>query len=63
MAYNKFKKLVQLREELGIKDLVRKWLPLSVSFDFISPTLIEALEEASTEALTTEKAKSEYIVY
>ncbi len=62
MAYNKFKKLVQLREELGIKDLVRKWLPLSVSFGSISPTLVEALEEASTEALTTEKAKSEYIV-
>jgi hypothetical protein len=63
MAYNKFKKLVQLREELGIKDTMVQWLPQTIMpFATISSFLVEALKEASTEALTTEKAKSEYIV-
>jgi hypothetical protein len=62
MAYNKFKKLEQLREELGIKDSITKWLPLSPYFGDVTPTLLEALEEASNETLTTEKAKSEFVV-
>jgi hypothetical protein len=62
MAYNKFKKLEQLRKELAIEDSMNKWLPLSLSFSTITPTLVEALEEASNETLTTEKAKSEFIV-
>ena len=62
MAYNKFKKLEQLRKELNIEDSMNKWLPLSLSFGTVTPTLVEALEEASEETLTTEKAKSEFIV-
>jgi hypothetical protein len=62
MAYNRFKKLEQLRKELAIEDSMNKWLPLSLSFSTITPTLVEALEEASNETLTTEKAKSEFIV-
>ncbi len=63
MAYNKFKKLEHLNEQLGIKDLKDNWLPLKQMKPFtISPSLIEALMEASQEALATEKAKSESIV-
>lgn len=58
MAYNKFKKLEQLQEDLGIKDVMTKWLPLPTSFGTVTPTLLEALKEASNETLTTEKAKS-----
>jgi len=62
MAYNKFKKLEDLREKLGIKDYTDKWLPTLTTMPSISPSLLEDLEEASNEVLTTEKAKSEYII-
>ncbi len=63
MAYNKFKKLEQLRNQLGIKDIMDSWLPKTFkSFSLISSFLKEDLREAATEALTTEKAKSESIV-
>ncbi len=62
MSYNKFKKLDYLREKLGIKDMIDKWVNTSLSVNNITPSLAEALEEASNEVLTTEKAKSEYII-
>jgi hypothetical protein len=63
MAYNKFKKLEQLREDFGIEDIMETWLPKSMPFfPKISIFLEEALQEAEQEALTTEKAKSESIV-
>jgi hypothetical protein len=62
MAYNKFKKLEQLRKELGIKDLVRAWLPKKNPTVSISDKLLDALADAEKEPLGTEKAKSEYII-
>lgn len=63
MAYNRFKKLAQLRNQLGIKDIVRKWLPKEIMpYSAITSLLQESLEEASREALTTEKAKSESVI-
>ncbi|TAH22139.1 MAG: hypothetical protein EAZ08_01385 [Cytophagales bacterium] len=62
MAYNKFKKLEDLRKRLGIKDVMEVWLPESLSEIKATSRLLEDLEEARYEALTTEKAKSEYIV-
>jgi hypothetical protein len=63
MAYNKFKKLEQLRKTFGIEDKIEKWMPLDLQpVANITQTLAEALEEASEESLTTEKAKSESIV-
>jgi hypothetical protein len=63
MAYNKFKKLEQLRNLLAINDIMDSWLPETIKpFNSISLFLKEALREAATEALTTEKAKSESIV-
>lgn len=62
MVYNKFKKLEQLREKLGLKDIMEQWVTVSKPFHTITPSLIEALQEAAIEVLTTEKAKSEYII-
>jgi len=63
MAYNKFKKLEQLREDLGLNDVMESWLPKSIlSYPKISIFLEQAFKEAEQEALTTEKAKSESIV-
>lgn len=63
MAYNKFKKLEQLRKILGIYDKMDIWLPQKIKpFTSISTFLQEGLREATSEALTTEKAKSESIV-
>jgi hypothetical protein len=62
MAYNKFKKLDNLRKELGINDLTTEWLPSNLSFPVVTDLLISALKEASQEALITEKAKSESII-
>jgi len=62
MAYNKFKRLEQLSEELGIQDITTKWLTNTLADFQVSPKIIEDLQEASQEALMTEKAKSEFIV-
>jgi hypothetical protein len=62
MAYNKFKKLEQLRDELGILDIMKSWVQNVPPLLNISIFLEEALQGAEQEALTTEKAKSEYIV-
>jgi hypothetical protein len=63
MAYNKFKKLEQLQEKLGINEFMESWLSKNiVPYNSISIFLTEALMEAEKEALTTEKAKSESIV-
>ncbi len=61
MAYNKFKKLEQLRP-LGIVDYKAEWLPKDLTTKHISNALLEALTEAKTEFLGTEKAKSEYVI-
>jgi hypothetical protein len=62
MAYNKFKKLEQLRDKLGLNDLTENWLP-NLSTDFaISQYLMNDLKEAKEEALGTEKAKSEQVI-
>ncbi len=63
MAYNKFKKLEDLRKRLGIKDVMEIWLPDSIiPYTNISVFLKEELKDASKEALTTEKAKSESVI-
>jgi hypothetical protein len=62
MAYNKFKRLEQLRKKLGINDLQMSFLPTQLP-DF-TPTkhLLDDLNEAKDEGLATEKAKSEQII-
>jgi hypothetical protein len=62
MAYNKFKKVTQLREDLGLNDLVISWLPKDIKIVEVTQRLLQELADASEEALGTEKAKSEYIV-
>jgi hypothetical protein len=62
MAYNKFKKLEDLRTQFDINDLSQAWLDKNIPTNMASDILLGALQEASEEALTTEKAKSEYIV-
>jgi hypothetical protein len=62
MAYNRFKRLEQLSEELGLQDKSVKWLTDSFASFNISPKILDDLQEASQESLMTEKAKSEFIV-
>ena len=62
MAYNSFKKIAQLSEQFGINHLMKPWLPKNLIRPTVSQTLLDALNDASQEALGTEKAKSEYIV-
>jgi hypothetical protein len=62
MAYNKFRKLENLDEVLGIKDNLTSWLPISFPLAKVSKQLLEFLDDAKSEHLGTEKAKSEYII-
>jgi hypothetical protein len=62
MAYNKFKKLAQLDTQLGIKDILGAWLPKKFADAKVSNKLLDALEDAESEHLDTEKAKSEFII-
>jgi hypothetical protein len=47
---------------LEIKNLIEVWLPDALAHKDVSSKLLEDLQEARYEPLTTEKAKSEYIV-
>jgi hypothetical protein len=62
MSYNKFKKLAQLQEDFGISSIQSSWLPNLIQPKEVTNLLKVILQEASQETLTTEKAKSEYIV-
>jgi hypothetical protein len=62
MAYNKFKKLEQLRKQFGLKDVLNNWLPLELPPAQVSAKLLDYLEDAMNEPLGTEKAKSEHII-
>jgi hypothetical protein len=62
MAYNKFKKLEQLRKQLHINDIQASWLPTQIPNFVVSQHLLDSLIEATNEPLRTEKAKSEYII-
>jgi hypothetical protein len=62
MAYNKFKKLEQLRKSFGITDIQTTWLPQQLSNFLVSQHLLDDLHAAKEETLGTEKAKSEYII-
>ena len=62
MAYDKFKKIAQLREQLSINDIMSHWLPKGLKRFEPSLNLLESLLDAAEEALGTEKAKSEYVV-
>ncbi len=62
MAYNKFKKLETLRNLFGINEITNVWLPKNIPVVKATKKLLEDLDEAKKEFLTTEKAKSEYIV-
>jgi hypothetical protein len=62
MAYNQFKKLDDLRKKLGLTDVVAPWLPEPPPALAPTERLLADLLEARQEALTTEKAKSEFIV-
>lgn len=61
MAYNKFKRLEQLQTDLGINDFQTAWLGKFSNFAS-SQKILDDLAEASRETLTTEKAKSEFVV-
>ncbi len=61
MAYNKFKKLEQLREDLAIYSQNSPFLPKTKPIE-VSNRLLSDLEDATLIALDTEKAKSEHIV-
>jgi hypothetical protein len=62
MAYNKFKKLEQLREQFGINNKLNSWVQKEFNIPKVSHNLLENLQDAISQALATEKAKSEYIV-
>ncbi len=62
MAYNKFKKLAQLDQILGVKDLMQTWMPKYFAPTSVSNHLLENLEDAKNEHLDTEKAKSEFVI-
>lgn len=62
MAYNQFKKLSDLRKNLGINEIVDNWLPNPVPTVQPTQRLMEDLKEAADEALSTEKSKSESII-
>ncbi len=62
MPYNKFKKLETLRNLFGINEITNVWLPKNIPVVKATKKLLEDLDEAKKEFLTTEKAKSEYIV-
>ena len=62
MAYNKFKKLEQLKDLLGINHELNSWQPENLTIPNVSQHLLENLHDAREEGLSTEKAKSEYIV-
>ncbi len=62
MAYNKFKKLETLQIQFGINEITATWLPKNISAVKATQKLLEDLEEATSEFLTTEKAKSEFVV-
>lgn len=62
MSYSKFKRLEQLKKELGIQDKIMNWLPASFDVFYSTQKLLDDLQEASQGRLMTEKAKSEYIV-
>ena len=51
-----------MRDLLGLEDLMEAWLPANLPQSAASRTLLEALKDASEEALGTEKAKSEYVI-
>lgn len=62
MAYNKFKKLAQLQNQLGINDIQMSFLPTELPTFKVTQHLLDDLNEAKSEALGTEKAKSELII-
>jgi hypothetical protein len=62
MAYDKFKKLEQVNQKLQIIHLADSWLPKPLPEIDLTNKLIDDLQEAIAVPLTTEKAKSEYIV-
>ncbi len=62
MAYNKFKKLLQLQEELQIENQKYSWLLSSFKPFLASQHLLDDLQDAQKEGLMSEKAKSEYVV-
>ena len=61
MAYDKFKKLSQLSERLGVEYQSQPFLPVIASIP-VSQRLLSDLEDAIHIPLTTEKSKSEHIV-
>lgn len=62
MAYNKFKRLAQLQNQLGINDIQISFLPAELPIFKVTQHLLDDLNEAKSEALGTEKAKSELII-
>jgi hypothetical protein len=62
MAYNKFKKLEQLRKKLGVNDFQTAFLPNQFPAFVATKHLLDDLNEAKDEGLATEKAKSEQII-
>jgi hypothetical protein len=62
MAYTKYKKLEQLRNDFSLNDLQISFLPDEFPIFKVTQHLLDDLNEAKGEALGTEKAKSEQII-
>jgi hypothetical protein len=61
MAYNKFT-LKDLKEKLNLKIINFSWLPDSFVEGPVDALLLQLLNEAKTESLNSEKARSEFII-
>lgn len=61
MAYNKFT-LQDLKEKLNLEITNFSWLPDSIPEVLPDALLLQLLNEAKTEALSSEKARSEFII-
>lgn len=61
MAYNKFT-LQDLKEKLNLEITNFSWLPESLPEILPDALLLQLLNEAKTEALSSEKARSEFII-
>jgi hypothetical protein len=62
MAYNKFKKLEQLSQDLQVESKNFSWLHTTFPAFSVSENLLNDLQDAMQEGLMTEKAKSEFVV-
>lgn len=61
MAYNKFT-LKGLKTQFNLQIITQSWLPTTKAIFSKDPFLLQILDEAKIEALSSEKARSEFII-